>query len=195
MLKDNLQNIKGIYSDLLDTYAGRIDDAKSTLQTLNKNLSLANDEANGVEKATIIAIEEVQYNLDLLGRDNQQNSNLGKLLSANKDISSKPNNSNSRIASLINANSALPLNTKPPSISPNVMAAQLDIARRNIDSLKANLDESKSLLDKLQKDKDLLKDNYASGKSASNIIGAQLENRCSLNRKNQPLLSKLSHQS
>ena len=174
MLKDNLQNIKGIYSDVLDTYAGRIDDAKSTLQTLNKNLSLANDEANGVEKATIIAIEEVQYNLDLLGRDNQQNSNLGKLLSVNKDISSKPNNSNSRIASLINANSALPLNTKPPSISPNVMAAQLDIARRNIDSLKANLDESKSLLDKLQKDKDLLKDNYASGKSASNIIGDEL---------------------
>ena len=54
------------------------------------------------------------------------------------------------------------------------MAAQLDMARKNIDSLKANLDESKSLLDKLQKDKDLLKDNYASGKSASNIIGDEL---------------------
>ena len=40
LLKDNLQNIKGIYADILDTYAGRIDDAKSTLKTLHKNLSL-----------------------------------------------------------------------------------------------------------------------------------------------------------
>ena len=98
MLKDNLQNIKGIYSDVLDTYAGRIDDAKSTLQTLNKNLSLANDEANGVE-SNHNCYRGSPIQSDLLGRDNQQNSNLGKLLSVNKDISSKPNNSNSRIAS------------------------------------------------------------------------------------------------
>ena len=174
LLKDNLQNIKGIYADILDTYAGRIDDAKSTLKTLHKNLSLANDEATGIEKASIIAIEEIQYNLELLNRKGPQISNNNSIIPGSNDLAANFNSPSSRIASLINANSAIPLDTKPPSISPNVMAAQLDMARKNIDSLKANLDESKSLLDKLQKDKDLLKDNYASGKSASNIIGDEL---------------------
>ena len=174
LLKDNLQNIKGIYADILDTYAGRMDDAKSTLKTLHKNLSLANDEASGIEKASIIAIEEIQYNLELLNRKGPKISNNNSIVPGSNDLATNFNNPSSRIASLINANSAIPLDTKPPSISPNVMAAQLDLARKNIDSLKANLDESKSLLDKLQKDKDLLKDNYASGKSASNIIGDEL---------------------
>ena len=112
--------------------------------------------------------------MELLNRKGPQISNNNSIVPGSNDLSTNINNPSSSIASLINANSAIPLDAKPPSISPNVMAAQLDMARKNIDSLKANLDESKSLLDKLQKDKDLLKDNYASGKSASNIIGDEL---------------------
>ena len=165
VMGDNLEKVSGIYNELSDTFAGRMDEATPTLRTLYKNLNTAKEEAVGIERATLIFIEETDYKLDSPSTNNSIGNDFGQ---SNLPVAG------SRMSSIINASEALPLNTKPPSISSSVMEEELAKAKRNIESLRSNLNESESLLKDLQKDKDLLSDNYASGKSASDLIGDEL---------------------
>ena len=175
VMGDNLEKVSGIYNELSDTFAGRMDEATPTLKTLYKNLNTAKEEAVGIERATLIFIEETDYKLNTPSTNNSLRNDFGQsnLPVAGSTVSSD-GGSGSRMSSIINASEALPLNTKPPSISSSVMEEELAKAKRNIESLRSNLNESESLLKDLQKDKDLLSDNYTSGKSASDLIGDEL---------------------
>ena len=175
VMGDNLEKVSGIYNELSDAFAGRIDEATPTLRTLYKNLIAAKEEAVGIERATLIFIEETDYKLDTTSNNDSLRNNFEQSnLSVAVNSISSDGGTVSRMSSIINASEALPLNTKPPSISSSVMEEELAKAKRNIESLRSNLSESESLLRDLQKDKDLLNENYASGKSASDLIGDEL---------------------
>ena len=152
VMGDNLEKVSGIYNELSDAFAGRIDEATPTLRTLYKNLIAAKEEAVGIERATLIFIEETDYKLDTTSNNDSLRNNFEQSnLSVAVNSISSDGGTVSRMSSIINASEALPLNTKPPSISSSVMEEELAKAKRNIESLRSNLCESESLLRDLQR--------------------------------------------
>ena len=127
---DNLEKVSGIYNELSDTFAGRIDEATPTLKTLYKNLNTAKEEAVGIERATLIFIEETDYKLNTPSNNNSLRNDFGQSnLSVAVNSISSDGGTVSRMSSIINASEALPLNTKPPSISSSVMEEELAKAK------------------------------------------------------------------
>jgi hypothetical protein len=194
-IMSNINRANGIYEDLADSYAGRMEEATPTLRTLYKNLRTANEQAEAVEKSASTFIDETNYDLQSLA-----SGEIPKLVGTPKNDLTQ---NRSRMSSIINADEAVPLSPIPMSMRSIAMKQELAKARSSVESLRSNLKESEVLIADIQKDKELLSGSYNSGKSDSELIGDEIgrlrnnfdDSRSELSKTRQTMLAEQQNSS